>query len=243
MKPSDFPQYPASDGGWGPQSIAGAERVVFHVLKTGLDVLAAKPEIVDRAFRLLPAAERAKIKTLLVKRKPKVVHGFPKADAYMPAVCVLLTNESEEQRYINDYLGNSTEDPELDTDKDGEVEAEEVEFVGGVEEQRVEGVRTKMTLDVWIVDLHPDTVLAYYTLLWALLDGARRRVFAPLDMHPSDLSGGDVAPDPAYMPQASFIRRLGMSLSGMRTTAFDDEVWGPIIVQVQAIPLTDLTAD
>jgi len=209
----------------GRQSMAGFERVIAHVLKTGTDLVATSinmdrdepDDIVDRLFPLYALEERNTVRRLFTERRPRIVHGFPRGNGELPAVMILVSNESESRRAIGDLV---TDD------------GDEIEFIGRRPE-RIEGVMVESSVELWIMDNNPDTVLAYYTLLWAIMDGARRKVFAPLELHAGQLSGGDVAPDSNYMPEYVFARRIGFSLTGMRTVAFGDELWEGITLELQ----------
>lgn len=208
--------------------MAGFERVIGHVLKTGMNTVAArinadrgKPDdLVDRLFPLYSKEERDSVRRLFTERRPRVAHGFPRSGAEMPAIMIMVTNENETRRSIGDSV------------TDDEDELELPEFIGR-EPENLEGVQVESAVDLWIMDINPDTVAAYYTLVWALMDGARRRVFAPLELHAGQLSGGDVAADPSYMPEYVFVRRVGFSLTGMRVMAFDDSLWGAIQLELE----------
>ena len=225
---ADIPQYRTRGARVpGPQSIAGAERVVYHVIKTGLDLLAAsvakkrgkRDDAIDRLFALYNAEERDTIRRLLAERRPKVSHGYPRSNAEMPAILVIVTSENENRRFVGDKVENDEEDMP--------------EFIGR-DPETVKGVLVDTSIDCWVMDNNPDVVQAFYTICWALLDGARLPVFSRLQMNPGSLSGGDVPPDPNYMPEYVFVRRLGTSFTGMRTVAFEDEIWDGIMVQISA---------
>lgn len=210
----------------GLQSMAGAERVVYHVLKSGLARLASNinamrghGDLIDVLFPHFGAKERDTVRRLICERRPKVVHGYPRSNAEMPAIMVLVTNESENRRFVGDTLDDGGEDaPEF------------IGHDGGTYETK--GVLVDASIDCWVMDDNPDVVQAFYTIVWNLLDSARTKVFAKRDLNIGSLSGGDVPPDSNYMPEYVFVRRCGMTITGVRLSAFGDELWDGIGVEL-----------
>lgn len=215
--------YAAGNGGFGPQSIAGIERVVASALASGFAKLQANPQFVDRAFRLYKADERERIKSLLRIRPPKILHGYPRSNAELPSLAVMVTNERESKAFLDDFIGENDTDPETDPD----------EFsLLGEEPATIKGETDSTSIDIWILDNNPDVVQTYYTLAWAILVSARKAVFHPLDATMGALSGGDVAPDPSYMPELCFVRRIGVDFTGNRTIALGDDFWEGVQVSI-----------
>ena len=202
--------------GVGPQSLASAERVIYHTLRVGFDALVSDPSMVDRLFMLLDTDEKTTIKTMLTKNPPFVKHGFSRNNFDVPQLSVVVGSETLKETFIGGALG---------ADEDVFAETTDGTFV------QLEGEYVGTSIEVWITTNHPDLTMYYYSIAWAMLSASVRDVFAPLNIMLNNMNGGDIQPDSRWMPAHIFARRIGLELQGMRHHSFDAGVWKGIIVR------------
>jgi hypothetical protein len=212
----------------GAVSFEGAQRLVYHVLLSGFELMQQKPQFIDRIFEILPIQEVGKIKKFIAAgTKPNIVHGFPRRDMHEPLVISILTsNERTEQSYLNSHMGVE------------QVEDDSLSFLGELEEFEstgaasvVKGGRVQSQIETWIYALHPDILHYTYALAWVILHSSHD-VFESWGVSPGEITGGDVQPDPKFLPDYTYIRRLVMPVSGDRTYVVVDEFIRELAVNV-----------
>jgi hypothetical protein len=205
----------------GPQSIAGCQRVVFHVLKSGFEALAESPDSVDRTFHLFRKEEREKVKTILGKIPINIIHGYPTMGADLPIISITTAGERSDERFLSDSMALESLDSFQEFDPAG---------FGGLE---VTGTRVRTTLNLLIYADHPDVLQYYYALTWVLLHAARK-LFLKMGIDPGDVSGADLVPDPTLLPEFVYGRRITVELSGNRTYSIDHSLLKTITIKATA---------
>jgi hypothetical protein len=215
----DVPFYPNEEPaaqGVAP-TIEGARRVIFHILTEGFELLREDEATVDRIFRRYSFEEREAIKTNLRDAPPSVIHGYARKGSKAPLISIVTNDDKTEQSYLGDFMG-----------------IEEPDYFGqdprGSEKVLVSGSRVQTGLEIWIFTEHPDVLFYHYALTWVLLH-ASRIVLETLGLTPGEMAGGDVAPDPRFMPDFIYVRRITFPISGDRAYAIDDQFINEILVR------------
>ncbi len=214
------------------QSFAGAERVVHHIVESTVKVFRAKPKYVDRAFPLLSQRERDVIKRILKESPLEVIHGYPNEShsrkGAKAVASIIVGNEALEQPFLDSYV--YTETPE--THGPGSM----IEAVAAA--TAVYGELDTTEVGIWIWATHPDLMLYYYNLIWSVLIGGTA-VLLKRDIDPISISGGDIRPDPRFMPQYAYIRRIALKVRGLRTSAVDSALIEEILVVVKVLGIEE----
>ena len=173
------------------------ERLVFDVIRQGIEFCKATPGWITTFFveqAGLETTEAAEIEAIFQKRPPDLIHGYARRDADFPLYAVTLGSEQESEVFIGDeggYLGDA-EDPDRGTDLYGAIFA--------------------YNINVLVYANHPDLCLYLYQLLRAMLINGLPELKAG-DLHNIRFSGGDMAPDPAWVPAGLFLRRFTVSFA------------------------------
>lgn len=204
-----------------------ARRVVYYVVKSGLELLKEDPSWIDRVLVQLSSEEISKIKLWLATVEFSVIHGYARKDAKMPLVSILEINEKDAQSYLNDHIG--LDDPELMA----------AEFLGEVNPFRdqaviVSGGRIEVQLEAWIYAENPDITHYMHKFVWVLLHSSRD-ILGKRGITVGSMSGGDVVPDPKFMPEKAYIRRIVLPVSGDRIYGDRDDLIAALTVKVNAL--------
>jgi hypothetical protein len=167
-------------------------RYLYDALKIGIAQLTSTPEYLDDIFTRsygLEASEVAAIKTYFAAHPPTVVNGYARVDVQFPAIAIVLGRESESDKYLGESAGVVTdeEDDLFNADITGAI----WQFVYNLE----------------IYAENPDVVTWYYEIAKQIIQDARD-FFIDRGVFEIQLSGSDMAPDPAYMPEHLFGRQL-----------------------------------
>lgn len=188
------------------------ERFIYTAIQQGIVDLQADPTLITVYFRKIHGLSLDEVNHLLevfIKLPPNVQHGYARTDSKFPLYAIILSSENEVNRFLGD-------DGSL-LDQDDEEDPRNVEHLSRI-----------WSHQHMILCYHdnPDVVLFYYHLVKFFLIRARRFFF---DNHvlETTLSGGDLAPDPRYIPAGLFARQLTVSctkelkVSGLKeATAF-----------------------
>lgn len=188
------------------------ERLIFTALEEGIAELLADLSRLDRYFEerhCLEAAEVVKIRQFFKDQPPDVIHNYPRKDASFPLYCVVLGNENESKKFLDDTAGFVTM-----------AEAEAL-LDSGLYGTEIKSSIYSHTHHVMVFTEHPDVTIWYYELAKYFL--TRQRDFfktqGVLDTH---FAGQDMAPNSGYAPEWLFVRRLTMS-SQSELAVFDDK--------------------
>lgn len=116
-------------------------------------------------------------------KPPRTQLGYARIGAMLPLWAIVLSEETEEDAFLSDYLGQ--DDSKYD----------------------FEGDFWDANYTVYTYSEHPDLTQVYYQLSKAIIAAGRPFLVSSgaLTIH---LSGGDLAPDENYMPENMFVRAL-----------------------------------
>lgn len=170
-------------------------RYIHEILTTGVAAYQADTRLLDDLFRELyelDETEIAAIKTGFLAKGLNVYTGYPRLDAKLPFVSIILAQESEAEAFIGDYAGIITEDGHTLYGAD------------------VEGSIWDHVFHLPIVSEHPDVTSYMYELVKTLLL-VGLRFLVDQECFQFSFSGMDLAPDPKYIPEHLFVRQLVFS--------------------------------
>jgi len=186
------------------------ERTIYDILTDGLawfqaDTRRVVSFYVDHCG--IPAAEAGEIETYFKAHPPNIVIGYPRGSGPFPAWAIILESDSIRDRFIGDQGEYAPDDEPEYTDEDGEL-AEKVVM------------RVSARYGVYTYSLgNPDVALLYYKLLRQILLKNIDTLIAN-EVGDLDFSGADMAPDPRYLPEDMWVRRLSLTLD-LEETAWE----------------------
>lgn len=168
------------------------QRFIFNVLKDGVEQVTDDPTIIDQIFQELyglSETETEAIKAHWIAKPPVIRHGYAPRDIDVPTYSIILENETESQTWLNNDVG-TVEDPE-----DPDFRAD------------VFGSIWQHQYGILIFAEHPDVTTYYYEIAKSILLSGNE-FFIGQGLFDIDISGGDLAPDPRYIPEHLFARRV-----------------------------------
>jgi hypothetical protein len=151
-------------------------------------------------LRFLDRRERQVVRSLMDKRRPTIRYGYARDTDKWPIIGVVLASEQVHPQ--GEFLDNLLGAEEIDLGEDGGLDIVDAE--GEIHEQR---------LDVTIYSDHPDLTLYLYHWVKYSLE-AHRRWFSRWVINPCFVGGGEIAPDPRYLPELCYLRRVTWSFAG-----------------------------
>jgi len=169
------------------------ERYLYAALQSGLAEIKSNNSILEDLFsdlyELIPT-EVAGIKTWFNAQTPKVIHNYSRMDQEMPIYSIVLDSESEDESVIGDSAGiiEDPDDPNFGADCDTAI--------------------WKHQYSIMCISEHPDVTLYMYEIAKSILLAALPQL-VDVGLFEGSLSGQDLAPDPRYVPEHLFVRRLG----------------------------------
>lgn len=165
------------------------ERFFYTVIKEGMAKLRDRPSLIDYLFDQydLGDTEIAAIKKAMVDLHPTVKHQYARLDDTFPVISIVLTGEDESDHVIGDYAMQEDDGTEVYTSF------------------------WKHRYDFLIYTENPDHTLYLYEMTKAIVIAQDLGAAGIFETH---FSGGDVAPDPRYVPEHLFVRRF--SVEGQR---------------------------
>lgn len=190
----------APGDGTADGSYAFTERLITAALRNGLARFKESPRHWDWMLRFLDVREREIVRSLMEKRPPTIRYGYARDTDPWPIVGVVLASEQVHPQ--GEFLDNVMGFEEIEQGEDGDPAF--VESEGEIHEQR---------LDITLYSDHPDLTLYLYHWAKYVLEG-HRRWFSRWVINPSFVMGGEIAPDPRYLPETCYLRRLTWSFSG-----------------------------
>lgn len=172
------------------------QRYIHELLTTGFAAYKADPDLLDDLFLDnygLNSAETSAIKQYFITHTPDVVNGYPRTTTTYPAVAIVLIRENEVENFIGNDVGQETE---------------EGSSLFGAD---VEGAVWEYVFNLLIFAEHnPDVTSYYYEITKSILLAGLETLDAKGCMV-YRMSGADLAPDPRYIPEHLFGRRLELS--------------------------------
>jgi len=195
------------------------QRIVLEVLRTGVAAVSANTAVMDSILQDLSAGELTKAKAFWASHPPTVVQSFARfGDTPFPILALTLSGDDTAQ----DFLGQG--DMALLDDDD---------YTVGSQFRSVD----MATFTVFVYAEHPDVVVWYYKIVKRILKmGFLRMIQAGL--HDPTLDGADVQPDPRYIPENVFIRRISVKVEYEDIWDDSDSLW----VALNGDPETFLTS-
>jgi hypothetical protein len=172
------------------------QRLIYSVLKSGIQAAVNDPAILEELFGdelLLSDTEVAAIKTFF-QTPPDVIHGYARHDAHFPIYAVVLADESEDELVTADEAGVVDDGDDFGADVLESIWAH--------------------TFMVLCYAEHPDVTTYMYDLAKYIFMLGRRYLVnhEEAGITTVQFSGGDLAPDPRYLPQHLFLRQLTIKM-------------------------------
>jgi len=171
------------------------QRIIYDVLTQAIELVNQQPEILEDLFEenySLTRAEVDGIKQFFREQTPRVIHGWARSDSEFPLYSIVLQREGETDTVLGDDAGT------VDTPGDPDFGADCYTALW------------EHTYDVMCFAEHPDSVQYMYEVAKAAFYATAQGFISEgiFDLH---LSGGDVGPDPRYVPEHLFLRRLTLT--------------------------------
>lgn len=166
------------------------QRYLYDTLVAGIEEIQKDPTILDDIFRVnycLSQAEVDSIKEAFAASPPNVIHHYARSESEFPLYSIVLESEQESEHYIGDDAGmiDEPDDPLFGADR----------------------IASIFTHDYTILTYteHPDLTLYYYEIAKAIFLVAPLKSLGLFNTH---ISGMDLMPDPRYIPDHLFVRRM-----------------------------------
>ncbi|MDY0061891.1 MAG: hypothetical protein RBU45_18915 [Myxococcota bacterium] len=163
-----------------------ADRLVILALEAGVQSLLADATLFSRMLASYPAAERARMRTRFVGRRPTVRPAFARADDLWPIWAVTLGDEQVEQELLGNLLSI---DPAL-----------------GAHGSREIGALERQSVGVYLHCEHPEETRAHHQLAKAILRGSVPWLLQQGVVAVSYGGGRDLRPNESYLPESIFVR-------------------------------------
>lgn len=182
------------------------ERILYTALNTGLDYFKADGDRLEALFQDmgLGAAETAQLRAYFELDPddgahggpPNLVHGYPRSSGPFPCWAIILLSDKSRQRLLGDDAGTHGAF-DTSTDLDGNAAIEKARLADNV-----------IAIDTYVPDL-PDVCLYYYHLLrFIVFDNVDEMQRSPHYLQNIEFSGMDLQPNPQYLPENMWLRRL-----------------------------------
>lgn len=171
------------------------QRFLYTSLKTGLSLINEQPELMDDLFAdlySLSTTEVDGIKKFFREKPPGVVHSYARVDTPIPVYSIVLADEQEAETVLGDDAGMITDpdDPDFGADEYSSIWSHKYLVLCYSE--------------------HPDVTQYMYEVAKSIFIAALGPLSAE-GLFETHLSGGDLAPDPRYIPEHLFVRQLVFS--------------------------------
>lgn len=171
------------------------QRYLYMALKNGLEEIKTDPRILDELFTEqygLPDDELDTIKLLFVEKTPNVVHSYARSDHTFPLYSLVLASEGEDEHFMAEDAAPLLDEDDEDYGSD---------LYSSIWEH---------TCQILCYSEHPDVTSYMYEVAKSIflstkLDLARE------GFHDIHISGGELAPDPRYLPENLFVHQITFS--------------------------------
>jgi hypothetical protein len=187
------------------------ERIINDVITAGLAWFTADLDRLEAFFQDehgLSSAETAKIRAYYAMNPddaddwggpPKLIHGYPRSSGPWPCWAIILNADRSERRMLGDDAGTmDTFDDE--TDLDGEAAIPLVRLAN-----------FNVGIDTYVPD-NPDICrYNYYLLRFIIWQAVGTFQDSPNYLQNVEFSGADLAPNPQYLPDNIWVRRLTLT--------------------------------
>lgn len=174
--------------------VTSVEVMLYQILAHELDSLskdaAKRDAYLSHLFDPVAGEDMRKmIATSLEKRPPMVVYGYPRINAELPCVAIVLEDEHSAQEVLGNYLGETAE---------GETTDDPAEYVGGFWEH---------TFALLVYTEHPQITAGLYHVVKAILVSSDHVLELGGFQQPS-FTGGELGPEQEFIPENVFARVL-----------------------------------
>ena len=183
-------------------SYAFVERLFVIALRNAVERFKAEPKRWRRILHFLEADEIALVPRVFAARPPTIRAGYGTAQDPMPLITVALMQERPDQEMLGDMI-----EPETDYD---EFEHGKAELRGAIYEQ---------TIEITVYADHPDVALYLYHWSKYALEAHLDWFLSHGLIEPRFVHGGEVRPDPRFVPERLFCRSLTFTVRGEAVTA------------------------
>lgn len=168
------------------------QRFLFLALQDGIAQISADLTLLDDLFAELyelDPTEVASIKTHFAAKPPKVIHGYAPRNVEPPVFSIVLMNEGESATFLNNDALQicDPDDPDFGADVKASIWQHSYHILTYTE--------------------HPDVTSYYYEIAKSILL-ASTDFFVERDLFDIQMSGQDLMPDPRYIPEHLFARRM-----------------------------------
>lgn len=202
--PPDTPKEPFEVAA-GRFSVVMPERVILALLRSEVDRL-ANPDNGDDLRRFFnhffdPMISNKERESYIVnfQRQPPVTRlGYPRTSATFPCFAIIMERDTMDQEALGKYLGQTRPDDPIESAE---------EYVGSMFEQ---------VYGIFIFAEHPDVCLYLYHFAKAVLLGSHVTLQECGIIDPQ-YEGAEMMPQPDYLPENMFVRRLGVTLKTLHT--------------------------
>lgn len=170
------------------------QRILFSVLKQGVDAILENPQLIDDIFvdAELSETELEAIKTLWAAKPPTVKHQYAHTDDDFPIYALILQNEEEAELFLADDGGmiEVVDDPLYGAD--------------------IKVSNWNHTYQVWVYTEHPDHTVYNYEIAKSIFINANLAQYGLFRLH---FSGGDMPIDPRFEPAHAIVRHFTIKAS------------------------------
>ena len=186
------------------------ERLIFTALEQQRDEALADPSIIEEYFRktrrITEQSELDAIVTHFVNSPPDIFHGFPREDSKFPAWSIILAAENESTNFLGDegdIIGELPPDMVDSSIPGGWLDPDNPD-AGADELVKIETQRYM----VLTYSKHVDVSIAYYQISKLFMTRARAFLKEAGELLGIKFSGGDIFPDPRYIPSHLHTRQM-----------------------------------
>jgi len=183
-------------------SYAFVERLFVIALRNAVARFQAEPKRWRRILHFLEDDEIDLVQRVFAARPPIIRAGYATAQDPMPVIAVALMQERPDQEVLGDLIEPETDYDEFDRGK--------AELRGAIHEQ---------TLEITIYADHPDVALYLYHWSKYALDAHLDWFLRHGLIEPRFVQGGEVRPDPRFVPERLFARSLTWTVRGEAVSA------------------------
>lgn len=210
------------------------ERIVRRLMQLGVDTITANPSMIDFILQGpnegdngsgYTDADLAEVKASWARNKASVLIGYARTDSPFPVWAITLQGDNP----ATDFLGMGGYN---------ETDAEILDGLGlGANPvEALAHVRTDTIFGILVYHEHPDMAAAHYRILRYILNVGRMFLIKNGLDSPA-ISGAELAPDPRYLPDALYVRRVTLTVQVDEYWRTDDALgqvlYGP---QIGATP-------
>lgn len=184
------------------------ERVIYTILRSGLDEMTAEPARLRRFFqyqRGLSAAEATALETKYLASPPELLHAYSQKEGDLPCIVISLESEEPGQQYLGDLGG--VMQTAADAEDYGALRRDAPIKLYATQ------VQSRYTIGVF-AEAHPDMGIFLYELVkYILVRG--KLAFLAAGVHEVTWKGSSLSYAKQYDPHYAFERSIELTILGM----------------------------